>query len=270
VTKLFKKMLRLRYESAPEIDQAAEWPDVDNVFWLACESYVSIAIANREEIAGDLYSWVKEKIEADQDAICVEHFRCHRQGWLAAVHGHAWRAIENVGWINLNSVWWVFNKNIERGVSLALENAAIKLAGTRREGDSEQYETAWNRLRRDPTPVRRISLSDFEATVGPLMVQARQGCATKYLPKSEVSKIAEALDKEKCPVRSNLERESSRRMAEYNQTHPNVAIKTWTAALNHAQFRGAVRKRFSRAEEKYRRATHAQTLLAGGSPRTTT
>jgi len=112
-------------------------------------------------------------------------------------------------------------------------------------------------------------LSEFESTVGKLMVQARRGCATKYLPQTEISKIAALLDDKNILVRHNLERQASRRMAEYNKQYTTAAIKTWKAALNHPKFRGAVRKRFSRAEENYRKATPSALAPSARTPRTT-
>jgi hypothetical protein len=112
-------------------------------------------------------------------------------------------------------------------------------------------------------------LSKFEATVGKLMSRARRSCPTKYLPLAEILKIAALLDDENLPVRGNLEREAARTMAEYNQRHPTGAIKSWRAATRHPMFRRAVRKRFSRAEEKYRKATLSILAPSAGTPRTT-
>jgi hypothetical protein len=100
------------------------------------------------------------------------------------------------------------------------------------------------------------------------MVQARMGCPAKYLPLAEILRIAVLIDDKNIPVRSNLEREAARTMAEYNKQHPAGAIKSWKAALSLAQFRRAVRKRFSRAEEKYKKATSIAEPSAG-TPRTT-
>jgi hypothetical protein len=111
-------------------------------------------------------------------------------------------------------------------------------------------------------------LSPFEVTVGKLMVQARRGCPTKYLPLTEISKITVLLDDKNIPLRSNLEREASRSMAEYNQRHPASAVKSWSAALRLPQFRRAVRKRFSRAEEKYKKATPHVAAEFPGTTRT--
>ncbi len=112
-------------------------------------------------------------------------------------------------------------------------------------------------------------LSDFEETVGKLMVQARRGCSTKYLPRTEISKIAAFLDQGNLPVRSNLERKAAQTMAVYNQSHSRAAIKTWKSASGHPQFKSAVRKRFSRAEEKYKKATPPIAAPSAGTPRTT-
>lgn len=106
-------------------------------------------------------------------------------------------------------------------------------------------------------------LSAFEATVGELMVKARGECPTKHLPQTELLKISALLDSNSLPVRDNLEREAARALAEYNQRHPMSAIKSWRAALGLPQFRRSVRKRFSRAEEKYKKATVSVAQSAG-------
>jgi len=110
-------------------------------------------------------------------------------------------------------------------------------------------------------------LSEFEATVGKLMVEARKECQTKCLPKTEILKIAALLDDKGVPVRSNLERDAAGTMADYNQKHPTAPIKSWRNALGHPKFRRAVRKRFSRAEDKYRKGSVAGP--SAGTPRTT-
>jgi hypothetical protein len=81
-------------------------------------------------------------------------------------------------------------------------------------------------------------------------------------------KIAALLDDENVPVRSNLEREAAQTMAEYNKQHPKAAIKSWRTALSHPKFRRAVRKRFSRAEEKYRKTDRSIFAVSAGTPRT--
>jgi len=112
-------------------------------------------------------------------------------------------------------------------------------------------------------------LSTFEVRVGQLMVQARMACPGKKLPQAEIVKIANFLDDEKLPVRSNLERAAARMLAEYNQRHPTAAIKSWKAALSHPQFRRAARKRLSRAEEKCKKLTPPVVVLSAGTSRTT-
>jgi hypothetical protein len=114
-----------------------------------------------------------------------------------------------------------------------------------------------------------VALSEFEATVGKLMVEARTMCPTKYLPPTEILKIADLLDDQAFAVRSNLEREAARIMAEYNQRHPKAAVKSWRTALSHPLFRRAVRKRFSRSEERYKKATPSIVAPSAGTPRTT-
>ena len=124
----------------------------------------------------------------------------------------------------------------------------------------------------EPKPVLQTiysaPLSTFEATVGKLMVEARRACPSKYLPATEIMKIAALLDDENVPVRSNLEREAAQTMAEYNKQHPKAAIKSWRTALSHPKFRRAVRKRFSRAEEKYRKTDRSIFAVSAGTPRT--
>jgi hypothetical protein len=100
------------------------------------------------------------------------------------------------------------------------------------------------------------------------MVQARKECPTKYLPLNEISKIAAFLDDQNLPLRDNLEREAARTVAEYNQRHPMIAIKSWRTALDNPRFRRAVRKRFSRAEEKYKKVTPSVVAQSAGTPRT--
>ena len=112
-------------------------------------------------------------------------------------------------------------------------------------------------------------LSAFDATVGKLMVEARKSCPRKYLPRSEILKIARLLDDQNLPLRDNLERTAAQTVARHNKQNPKAAIKTWQTASNHPRFRGAVRKRFSRAEEKYKKATSSIADSSVGTPRTT-
>ena len=114
-----------------------------------------------------------------------------------------------------------------------------------------------------------VPLSEFEAMVGKLMVEARSACQTKYLRQAEIMKIGALLDDKNVPVRSNLEREAGRSMAEYNKQHPGAAIKSWRTALGRPKFRSAVRKRFSRAEEKYKRSIQLVVGKSAGTSRTT-
>jgi hypothetical protein len=119
-------------------------------------------------------------------------------------------------------------------------------------------------------PIRSSApLSEFEATVAKLMMEARGKCRAKHLPQAEILEIAVLLDEKQFPVRTNLERAASRAMAEYNKQHSKGAIKTWEAASKLPQFRRAVRKRFSRAEEKYRKAIPLIASQSAGPSRTT-
>jgi hypothetical protein len=101
------------------------------------------------------------------------------------------------------------------------------------------------------------------------MVQARKECPTKYLPLSKISKIATLLDDQNMPLRDNLEHAAARTVAEHNKQHPRAAIKTWQTELSYPGFRHAVRKRFWRAEDKYKKATPSIADPSAGTPRTT-
>lgn len=264
VTGAFKRLFKIHYESSEEIGQSPEWQEINKLFGAAVDTYVSIAMNNRRKIRGDLFLWVKAQIEANESAILIQHFSCDRNGYKELsrsrlAEGHdPWSAQEHMGWMNHNSVFWVCRENITGAASVALRNAAILIASgsARSQGGLAPIYSS-------------VPLSTFDATVGKLMVQARKGCPTKYLPQTEILTIAALLDDKNIPVRDNLEREASRSMAEYNKQYSAVAIKSWETALSHPKFRHAVRKRFSRAEEKYRKATPSLLAPSAGTPRTT-
>jgi hypothetical protein len=48
-----------------------------------------------------------------------------------------------------------------------------------------------------------------------------------------------------------------------------AAIKNWRTATGHPQFRRVIRKRFSRAEEKYKKATPSAVSPSAETSRTT-
>ena len=280
VTGAFKRVFKFHYESAEEIGQSPEWQEINKLFCDAVDTYVSIAINNRRKIRGDLLLWVKAQIEANESAISMQHFGCDRNGYYSVKetskrrlteHPDTWSAHEHMGWMNHNSVFWVCQENIARAASVALGNAAIRIAsGNTGHLQPANQDTSATRARSQARlPIRSSApLSKFEATVGKLMIRARSSCPTQYLPQAEIWKIAALLDDENFPVRDNLEREAARTMAEYNQHHPTAAIKSWRTALSHPRFRRAVRKRFSRAEEKYKKATPSVVAESAGTPRT--
>src|ERR1035437_1582796 len=282
VTTSFKRLFRFHYESSDEIAQSPERQEINKLFGAAADTYVSIAMNNRRKIRGDLLLWVKAQIEANETAISTQHFSCDRNGYLSvkktskrglAEHHDNWKAQEHIGWMNHNSVSWVCRENIARAASVALRNAAIRIAsGNTGQLQPSNQDTSATRAQSQARslPIRSSApLSKFEATVGKLMLRARSSCPTKYLPRAEIVKIAVQLDDKNFPVRDNLEREAARAMAEYNQRHPTSAIKSWRVALSLPQFRRVVRKRFSRAEEKYRKATPSILAPSAGTPRTT-
>jgi len=281
VTLAFKRLFRIHYESPEEIGQAPEWQQVTVLFCDACDSYVSIAMANRRKIGDDLFEWVKAQIETDADSISLHHFGCDRNGRSpqerVSKRGidenfDPWSARAHWGWMNVNAAWWACQKNIAHAATVALGHAAIRIAsGSKNLRQAAISDAPESRVQ---SAVRRLPicssapLSVFEVTVGKLMAEARKECPTKYLPQTEIFKISALLDDKNLPVRSNLEREAARTLAEYNKQHPTAAIKTWKTALSHPRFRRAVRKRFSRAEDKYRKATPSFIASSAGTPRT--
>lgn len=280
VTRSFKALCKFHYESAEEVAQSPEWEEMNNLFRDAVDTYVDIAMNNRRKIRGDLFLWVKAQIEANESAILMQHFSCDRNGHFPTMktsqsreedHHDAWSAQAHFGWMNHNSVFWACQKNVVRAGSVALGNAAIRIASGSTQLQLANQSASQSSVALHPGSVSIRSsapLSTFEATVGELMVQARKQCPTNHLPQTEILKIAGLLDNKNIPVRDNLEREAARTMAEHNQRHPTSAIKSWRAALSLPRFRRSVRKRFSRAEEKYKRATPSLAPSAG-TPRTT-
>jgi len=281
VTGSFKRLFKFHYESSEEIGQSPEWQEINKLFCDAVDSYVSIALNHRPKIRRDLFLWVKAQIEANESSILIQHFSCDRNRYLRAQeiskrrladHHDGWRAQEHMGWMNHNSVLWVCRESLVRAASMALGNAAIRIAsGSASPLQPTDQSTSQSSALSQVGLMSIYSsapLSTFEATVGRLMVQARRECPTKHLPRTEILKIAALLDDKSLPVRDNLERQASRSMAEYNKHHSAAAIKSWKTALGHPKFRRAVRKRFSRAEEKYKKATMSLAPSAG-TPRTT-
>jgi hypothetical protein len=157
VTALFKRLLKIRYESPQELDQASEWKELEKLFCESCDAYTSIAINNRGSLRGDLFTWVEEKIKADEDAITVEHFWFHPDGRLALAKGYegglvehddTWRAHSHLDERSYNSAFWVFEKNIARAKSTALRNAAIRIAsGSARDAKGWEVPTPASELR---------------------------------------------------------------------------------------------------------------------------
>ena len=280
VTGSFKRLFKIHYDPQQTIEQAPEWQELDKLFFDACDTYVNIAMCNRRKIRGDLFKWVKGKIDSDHDAISLQHFGCDRNGhfrYTASAGGVAkradtWSANSHMGWMNEALVFSVFRSNAERATSVALGHAAIRIASegaTHLQHATKETPGGRSRSQARFSPMySSVPLSEFETMVGKLMVQARRECPTKYLPQTEILRIAALLDHKDLPVRSNLEREAARMMAEYNKQHPTGAIKSWRTALGHPKFRRAVRKRFSRAEEKYKKASLSVVAKSAGTPRT--
>jgi hypothetical protein len=267
VTSLFRELVKTNYESPKEIELAPEWQQLEILFSSSCDRYVSIATS--DGTAENIFHWVEKMLELDQDAIFLQHFLCDRLGSLdrtptleTAGDREVWRAMAHNSLFNVNSQFWAFNKCVRRAASAALENLAIRMASPRQRDHSADHHSRASNSALLQIPLRGTGvaapLSSFESTVGGLMVEARSCCSTKCLPRAEVAKIAAFLDAKGVALRSNLERQAAQTIAKHNQTHPTIAIKTWEAALKHPAFRRCVRKRFSRAEEKYKKALPRQ------------
>ena len=80
VTESFKRMFKIHYESAEEIGHSPEWQEINKLLDAAVNTYVDIAMNNRRKIHGDLFLWVKTLIEANENAISIQHFGCDRDG----------------------------------------------------------------------------------------------------------------------------------------------------------------------------------------------
>jgi len=275
----FKRLLKLYYESQEQLAQAPEWQEIIKSVCIAGETYVDIAMAHRTKIRGDLLQWIKTQIEEDDNSISRLHFGWDRGGYFAGNVGSsrslnngqdAWSAMDHIGFRNSNALWSVYRDNMDRAARVALGNAVIRIAsgGVSPPQPVKQDISAISDRSQRGAASYPAPLSTFEVRVGELMVGAREKCRTKYLSQDEIFRIAALLDNEKVPVRGNLEREAARTLAEYNQRHPTAAIKNWRTAIGNPQFRRAVRKRFSRAEEKYRK-TPPVVVVSAGTSRTT-
>jgi hypothetical protein len=201
-------------------------------------------------------------------AWCVPHFRV--SDW--ARHNCPGRLTAERTQKVINSDRFHFSERLQYELAVAEDEARIefevkKTPSIAPHSGDERALAGRTLLQALPPSHISVPLSSFEATVGKLMVQARSGCPAKYLPNTEILTIAALLDDKAVPVREHLEREASRVMAEHNKHYSKAAIQTWTSALNNPRFRRAVRKRFSRAEEKYKKAT-ASVAPSAGTPRT--
>ena len=133
VTGVCKRLFKIHYESREEIDEAPEWQELEKLFCDACDTYVNIAIGSRRKIRRDVFAWVKEKIEADEKSISVQHFGCDANGYLVsgkasllAKHGNTWSAMQHLGWLtNINGASSIFRSHIALAKSEALGNASI-------------------------------------------------------------------------------------------------------------------------------------------------
>ena len=96
------------------------------------------------------------------------------------------------------------------------------------------------------------NLSDFDATAGSLMVEHfKDG----HLRRGGLEAIAKALDEKHFPLLDVLRPTSRKKVAEYNQRHPNKALKTFQQAIAHRlDGRRAVQRTLYVARERYIRS----------------
>lgn len=206
MTDCFKRLVRINYESRKEIEQAPEWKEIVKLFLRACDTYADIVMGNRQKPMGDTLEWLKAQIEEDANRVSKQHFGCDRNGYHvqhdASTNSlndnrESWRANEHWGMMNFNAFWSAYSDNMERALSMALGNAAIRIASggeTSPLPPAKQLTSATWDSAQGLLPAHSVQLSVFESTVGKLMVQARMKCPTKHLPHAEIVRLAGLLD----------------------------------------------------------------------------
>ena len=119
------------------------------------------------------------------------------------------------------------------------------------------YEDLWWTLSagvlRFETRDTRVELSLFDEKAGRLMQGARRSANGRILPK-EYLRVARMLDEQGLKPIDWLEGQSRKALAEWNQRHPRVAIRTFSEAYKRPLFRRAVARMLSRCKTKLREA----------------
>src|SRR5262249_46623212 len=82
LTSIFKALLKIRYEFWVERYASIEWQKMHDLLSSSCDTYVSIAMANRARIRGNPLIWVTARIDADLAAIRELHFLEDCDGFL--------------------------------------------------------------------------------------------------------------------------------------------------------------------------------------------
>jgi hypothetical protein len=244
---------------AMELHKIDEW--AANYYSLYSEVWEQLGNKKSAAFVRTIYdNVIRPLIASRRNAVVSEAKRLARR--TGGVGGWSMQAIKAFNhWVDQLAADWSEKIEIE-AETLELE--------ARRQACRSKDEPERTPQKASVGPISSVArLSAFEETVGKLMAQARRRCPAKCLSQTEILKIATVLDDQNFPVRDNLERRASHEMAEHNQHYSKAAIKTWTSALNNPKFRRAVRKRFSRAEEKYKRAIWAVGALSAGTSRTT-
>jgi hypothetical protein len=101
------------------------------------------------------------------------------------------------------------------------------------------------------------ALNEFNQVAGKLMSEAKLGATGRLLP-AEYTRIANALDKAKFPLRRELEAKGRKILAEWNQQCPQRAIRTFEAAIQAHEPRNlnrAVKRRLYRAKNAWKKYT---------------
>jgi hypothetical protein len=133
VTSFFKKLLTYHYQTESELDQSPLWQELPELLRRHCDMYADLAIANRSLRRAGRVEWVKKEIEADQNAIMIQHFRCDAKGYLVKApettipEQASWRAMAHYGFLNFNAVCGVFQQKLRNVVSEAVKAANIKI-----------------------------------------------------------------------------------------------------------------------------------------------
>ena len=133
VTVFFRKLLTYRYDTESELAQSPLWQELPDIFRRHCDLYTDLAIVNLSLDRRGCLNWVKKEIEADHDAIMIQHFGCGADGSLRSESDsvtsgrESWRAMHHFGFWNWNSVIGAFARELTHARSNAVRAAKIRI-----------------------------------------------------------------------------------------------------------------------------------------------